>query len=133
MELLPTEAGVTLDALARAARHHGTGGRAEYRLEVDGQMRHYAAEATPQPAAPGEPSPGTALLVRDITEQHALETELYRLASFPLLHPEPMLELGICSWRARTTRWWWPRWRGSSAPCPQAHRRWCRSAPSTGS
>jgi hypothetical protein len=94
MQVLPTEAGVTLEALARAARHHGIGGRAEYRVEVEGQMRLYAAEATPRPSPPGQPSPGTAMLVRDITEQHALETELYRLASFPLLHPEPMLELG---------------------------------------
>jgi signal transduction histidine kinase len=66
----------------------------EYRLEVDGKTRLYVAEATPQPAPAGAPSPGAALLVRDITEQHVLETELYRLASFPLLHPEPMLELG---------------------------------------
>jgi two-component system, NtrC family, sensor kinase len=94
MQVLPPEAGAPLEALARAARHHGIGGRAEYRLEVDGQTRLYAAEATPQPAPPGQPAPGTALLVRDITEQHSLETELYRLASFPLLHPEPMLELG---------------------------------------
>jgi len=94
MQVLPPEAGAPLEALARATRHHGIGGRAEYRLEVDGQTRLYAAEATPQPAPPGQSSAGTALLVRDITEQHALETELYRLASFPLLHPEPMLELG---------------------------------------
>ncbi|WP_224370217.1 PhnD/SsuA/transferrin family substrate-binding protein [Hyalangium versicolor] len=93
-DVLPAEAAAPLEALARAARHHGIGGRAEYRLEVDRQMRLYAAEATPQPSAAGEPPPGTALLVRDITEQSALETELYRLASFPLLHPEPMLELG---------------------------------------
>ncbi|HYH98812.1 PhnD/SsuA/transferrin family substrate-binding protein [Hyalangium sp.] len=94
MQVLPPDAGASLEALARAARHHGIGGRAEYRLEVNGQTRLYAAEATPQPAPPGQPAPGTALLVRDITEQHELETELYRLASFPLLHPEPMLELG---------------------------------------
>ncbi len=95
MQVLPAEAAVPLEALVRAARHHGMGGRAEYRLEVKGQARLYAAEATPQPSAPGQPPPGTSLLVRDITEQSALETELYRLASFPLLHPEPMLELGL--------------------------------------
>ncbi|MFL5343770.1 MAG: PhnD/SsuA/transferrin family substrate-binding protein [Hyalangium sp.] len=94
-QVLPAEAAVPLEALVRAARHHGIGGRAEYRLEVSGQTRLYAAEATPQPSAPGEPAPGTSLLVRDITEQSTLETELYRLASFPLLHPEPMLELGL--------------------------------------
>ncbi|MBN1207274.1 MAG: PhnD/SsuA/transferrin family substrate-binding protein [Myxococcaceae bacterium] len=93
-EVLPPEASAPLETLARAARHNGIGGRVEYRLEVDGETRLYAAEATPQAARSGATSPGTALLVRDITEQHALETELYRLASFPLLHPEPMLELG---------------------------------------
>ena len=92
-QVLPPEAAAPLEALVRAARHHGLGGRAEYRLEVEGKTRLYAAEAAPQPAPPGAPTPGTALLVRDITRQHGLETELYRLASFPLLHPEPMLEL----------------------------------------
>ncbi|WP_224242094.1 PhnD/SsuA/transferrin family substrate-binding protein [Hyalangium gracile] len=94
MQVLPAEAAAPLQALAREARHHGIAGRAEYRLETGGDSRLYAAEASPLSAAPGEPAPGTVLLVRDITEQHALETELYRLASFPLLHPEPMLELG---------------------------------------
>jgi signal transduction histidine kinase/ABC-type phosphate/phosphonate transport system substrate-binding protein len=93
-EVLSPEAGAPLEALARATRHNGIGGRVEYRLEVAGETRLYVAEATPRPARPEAPSPGTALLVRDITEQHLLETELYRLASFPLLHPEPMLELG---------------------------------------
>ncbi len=92
-QVLSPEAAAPLEALVRAARHHGIGGRAEYSLEVNGQMRLYAAEAAPQPAAPGAPVPGTTLLVRDITRQHALEEELYSLASFPLLHPEPMLEL----------------------------------------
>jgi signal transduction histidine kinase/ABC-type phosphate/phosphonate transport system substrate-binding protein len=94
-QILPPEAAAPLEALARAARHHGIGGRADYRVVVNGQNRLYAAEAAPQPALPGQPVPGTALLVRDVTQQHALETELYRLASFPLLHPEPMLELAL--------------------------------------
>ncbi len=92
-QVLPPEAAAPLEALVRAARHHGIGGRAEYRLDVNGQTRLYTAEAAPEPARSGAPLPGTALLVRDITKQHALEEELYRLASFPLLHPEPMLEL----------------------------------------
>ncbi|SEU29455.1 PhnD/SsuA/transferrin family substrate-binding protein [Stigmatella erecta] len=92
-EALPPEASAILGSLVRAARHNGVVGRVECRLEVGGETRLYAAEATPRGAPPGEPSPCTALLVRDITEQQHLELELYRLASFPLLHPEPMLEL----------------------------------------
>ncbi|QRK10521.1 PhnD/SsuA/transferrin family substrate-binding protein [Archangium violaceum] len=91
--VLGPEAGDALVALARAARLSGVGGRVEYRLEVEGETRWYAAEATVRRPAGGS-SPTTALLVRDVTELRALEDELYRLASFPLLHPEPMLELG---------------------------------------
>jgi signal transduction histidine kinase/ABC-type phosphate/phosphonate transport system substrate-binding protein len=94
--VLGPEAGDPLVALARAARHSGVGGRVEYRLEVEGETRWYAAEATVRsPASGGVASTTTALLVRDVTEVRALEEELYRLASFPLLHPEPMLEVGM--------------------------------------
>jgi len=92
--VLGREAGAALVALARAARHSGVGGRVEYRMEVEGETRWYAAEATVRVPATEAGSPTTALLVRDVTELRALEEELYRLASFPLLHPEPMMELG---------------------------------------
>ncbi|PTL76794.1 sensor histidine kinase [Vitiosangium sp. GDMCC 1.1324] len=93
--VLGPEAGDALVALARAARHSGVGGRVEYRMEVESETRWYAAEATVRMSATGGAgSTTTALLVRDVTELRALEDELYRLASFPLLHPEPMLELG---------------------------------------
>ncbi|KFA89045.1 sensor histidine kinase [Archangium violaceum] len=93
-EVLGPEAGAALVALARAARHSGVGGRVEYRLEVEGETRWYSAEATVRMPVSETASPTTALLVRDVTELRALEEELYRLASFPLLHPEPMMELG---------------------------------------
>jgi len=93
--VLGTEAGAPLEALARAARHSGVGGRVEYRMEVEGETRWYSAEATVRGAPPGSTAGvSSALLVRDVTELRALEDELYRLASFPLLHPEPLLELG---------------------------------------
>ncbi len=95
-EVLGPEASVPLVALARATRHRGVGGRVEYGADVDGQVRWFSAEATPLPAmVAGERASGTTLLVRDITESRALESELYRLASFPLLHPEPLLELAM--------------------------------------
>jgi signal transduction histidine kinase/ABC-type phosphate/phosphonate transport system substrate-binding protein len=92
--VLGPEAGSALVALARAARHSGVGGRVEYRMEVEGETRWYSAEATVRVPSTEAASATTALLVRDVTELRALEEELYRLASFPLLHPEPMMELG---------------------------------------
>jgi two-component system NtrC family sensor kinase len=92
-EALGMEAGGALGALARSARHGG-GGRVEYRLEVEGETRWFAAEATLRAPSPHAREAVTAVLVRDVTELRAQEERLYRLASFPLLHPEPMLELG---------------------------------------
>ncbi len=95
-EVLGPEASGTLLALVRAARHSGLAGRGEYRLEVEGETRWYTAEATAYVPEPGEPDPGImSLLVRDITELRMLEEPLFRLATFPLLHPEPMLELSL--------------------------------------
>ncbi len=94
VEVLDTDSCAPLLSLVRSARHSGVGGRVEYRHEVGGEVRWYAAEATPR--GPSHPQPGTvALMVRDVTMRRALEEEIYRLASFPLLHPEPMLELSL--------------------------------------
>jgi signal transduction histidine kinase len=94
VEVLGVEASSPLLSLVRAVRHGSEGGHGEYQLQVKGETRWYAAEATPCLPAPTEPDPGLmALLVRDVTELRMLEEPLYRLASFPLLHPEPMLEL----------------------------------------
>lgn len=95
-EVLGAEAGVPLTALARATRSRGVGGRVEYTVHGTGKPRWYTAEATPLPPVyPGERASGTTLLVRDTTDSRALEEELYRLASFPMLHPEPLLEVGL--------------------------------------
>jgi two-component system NtrC family sensor kinase len=93
MELLPPEAAIPLESLVRSTRVNNVSGRMQFRMEASGQTRMYKAEATLRPARPGEETPNLGLLVRDITELDALESELYRLASFPLLHPDPMLEL----------------------------------------
>lgn len=95
-EVLGEEAGVPLAALARATRSRGVGGRVEYRVNGGRQPRWYTAEATPlPPILAGERASGTTLLVRDTTEARAMEEELYRLASIPMLHPEPLLEVGL--------------------------------------
>ncbi len=95
-EVLGREASAPLLALARAARYSQIGGRGEYRLEVEGQTRSFTVEATPCVPRPGQTDgPLTALLVRDVTELRALEEPLYRMASIPLLHPEPLMELSL--------------------------------------
>ncbi len=94
-EVLGREASAPLVALARAARYSQTGGRGEYRLEVEGQTRSFTVDATPCVPRPGQEGPLTALLVRDVTELRAVEVPLYRMASIPLLHPEPLMELSL--------------------------------------
>ncbi len=94
-EVLGPEASEPLLSLMRAVRHGGSGGRLEYRLEVEGRTRWYAAEVTPCAQAPGDTRPRVGVLVRDVSGLRSLEEPLYRLASFPLLHPEPLLELSM--------------------------------------
>ena len=71
-EALGSEAGDALQALARATRHRRVGGRLEYCLEVEGEMRWYSAEATVRAPRPGG-ARAPALLVRDVTQVRALE------------------------------------------------------------
>ncbi|HYI01738.1 PhnD/SsuA/transferrin family substrate-binding protein [Hyalangium sp.] len=94
-EVLPTEAAERLETLARAVQISGVGGRHEYLMELEGKTHLYAVQAMPRPASSGEVSRGISLLVRDITESSSLDGEVYRLASFPLLHPDPMMELEL--------------------------------------
>lgn len=95
VEALGAEAGEPLMALVRAVRHGSAAGRLEYRLEVEGETRWYAAEITPCAPGPGDTEARLGLLVREVSGLRSLEEPLYRLASFPLLHPEPLLELGM--------------------------------------
>ncbi|OJT17700.1 sensor histidine kinase [Archangium sp. Cb G35] len=94
-EVLGAEAAEPLLSLMCAVRHGGADGRQEYRLEVDGETRWYAAEITPCAPVPGETRQRLGLMVRDVSGMRALEEPMYRLASFPLLHPEPLLELSM--------------------------------------
>ncbi len=94
-ELLPPEASIPLESLVRSTRLNNICGRMHFRTELGGKTRLYVAEATLRPARPGEEIPDLGLLLRDLTDLDAMEQELYRLASFPLLHPDPMLELGF--------------------------------------
>ncbi|KFE66775.1 sensor histidine kinase [Hyalangium minutum] len=93
-ELLPTEAAIPLESLVRSTRLNHTSGRMHFRMETGSETRLYTAEATLRSPHAGEEVPDLGLLVRDITDLDTLEQELYRLASFPLLHPDPMLEMG---------------------------------------
>ena len=94
-EALGSEASEPLMSLVRAVTRGGSDGRLEYRLTVDGEEKFYAAEVTPCAPAPFDSGVRLGLLVRDVSGMRSLEDPLYRLASFPLLHPEPLLELGM--------------------------------------
>jgi signal transduction histidine kinase/ABC-type phosphate/phosphonate transport system substrate-binding protein len=93
-ELLPPEAVTPLLSLVRSTRLNTVSGRVHFRMEVGGETRLYAAEAFLRPPLSQQERPCVGLLVRDVTDMDALEQEVYRLAAFPLLHPDPMLELG---------------------------------------
>lgn len=93
-EVLGAEAAAPLEALLRSAWQGPLGGRLEYRLQVQGEVRWYAAEAVACAPRAGAARGPMALVVREVSERRALEEGLYELASFPLLHPEPMVELG---------------------------------------
>ncbi|MBN9682250.1 MULTISPECIES: PhnD/SsuA/transferrin family substrate-binding protein [unclassified Corallococcus] len=94
-EVLGSAASKPLMSLLDAVLRGGSDGRLEYRLTVNGDERVYAAEITPCEPSPGDTGVRLGLLVRDVSGLRALEDPLYRLASFPLLHPEPLLELGM--------------------------------------
>ncbi|MBU8898520.1 sensor histidine kinase [Corallococcus sp. H22C18031201] len=95
VDALGDEAAGPLLPLIHAVLRGSAGGRQDYRLEVAGETRSYVAEVTPHEAAADEgQGPRLGLLVRDVSGLRSLEDPLYRLASFPLLHPEPLLELG---------------------------------------
>ncbi len=82
-----------LQALTRLARHDGTQGQVLYNQEEQGEVRSYTVEVAVKPPNPEHPRPEVLLQLRDITEHSPLEEHLFRLASFPLMHPAPMLEL----------------------------------------
>jgi two-component system, NtrC family, sensor kinase len=91
-EVLGAEAS-RLQATVRLARHDGTSGRVKYFQHVQGELRSYDVEVTARPSRPGQPQADVFLQLRDVTERSPLEDNLFRLASFPLMHPAPILEL----------------------------------------
>ena len=92
-QLLGPEAGEPLLSLAHSVRQGGAVGRLEFRLVVDGHTRWYAAELALCAHDGDGPQGQLSLLVREVSGMRALEEPMYRLASFPILHPEPLLEL----------------------------------------
>ncbi|MFY0582975.1 PhnD/SsuA/transferrin family substrate-binding protein [Cystobacter fuscus] len=121
-EALGLEAGGALAALARSARHSG-GGRVEYRLEVEGETRWFAAEATLRTPTDPAREAITAVLVCDVTELRAQEERLYRRPPSLRCTPNPCWNWArtascttptprrtrpsrICSRSARGIRWW---------------------------
>jgi two-component system, NtrC family, sensor kinase len=90
-EILGREAAAPVAALVGEAFRSRVGGRVDFRIESADQVRWWSAEFALF-AGPAQEPTGTVLL-REVTEQRALEEEVYRLASYPLLTPDPVLEI----------------------------------------
>lgn len=88
-EVLGPEASSPVCALVSEAFRNHVGGRIDYHSRTDEDARWYSAEITLSRAAPAT----AALIIRDVTEERALEEELFHLASYPLLMPDPVLEI----------------------------------------
>jgi two-component system NtrC family sensor kinase len=87
-QALGAEAATPLSSLVADAFRTGRGGRLELLLEVEGSTRWFLAEVT---LAAGRPE--ACLLLRDVSDTRLLEEELFHLASWPLLSPDPALEI----------------------------------------
>ncbi|MBX5483325.1 MAG: PhnD/SsuA/transferrin family substrate-binding protein [Myxococcaceae bacterium] len=86
-EVLGPDAASPVCALASESFRNRMGGRIDYHAGPEDDARWYSAEITL--GALGT----AALIIRDVTDSRALEEELYRLASYPLLTPDPVLEI----------------------------------------
>lgn len=76
--------------LVSEAFRNRSGGRVQFHVGDEENARWYSAEITLSEAS-AEAS--AAVIVRDVTDSRAIEEELFHLASFPLLNPDPVLEI----------------------------------------
>ncbi len=92
-EILGPDAAAPVGALVLESVQNQAGGRIEFRLHSNGGVRWFCAEfALSSCGATTAGSAGT-LLLRDVTDERRMEHELYRLASYPLVMPDPVLEI----------------------------------------
>ena len=92
-EVLGAEAAAPVSALVRESLRRQVGGRIEFRLSSHARVQWLSAEFALSSSGPSaEGSVGT-LLLRDVTDERKMEDELFRLASYPLVMPDPLVEI----------------------------------------
>ena len=89
-DVLGEEAAPAVCPLVSESFLHLGGGRIDYHVGIDEDARWFSAEVAPPN---GEPDSTAAVIIRDVTDSRALEQELFHLASYPLLTPDPVLEI----------------------------------------
>lgn len=90
-DVLGPEVSAPVCGLVAEALRNQVGGRIEYHIGAEDDARWFSAEVT-LPTREG-PDAAASLILRDVTEARALEEALFHLASFPLLSPDPVLEV----------------------------------------
>ena len=86
--VLGKEAAVPVAALVADSLRAHKGGRLELLLTASGTARWYSAEITWS-----QGRDDACLLLRDVSDSRLLEEELFHLASWPLLSPDPVVEI----------------------------------------
>ncbi len=87
-QVLGKDAAPAVAALVADSVRSQKGGRLELVLTTTGTARWYAAEVTVS-----EGRAEACLLLRDVSDTRLLEEELFHLASWPLLSPDPVVEI----------------------------------------
>ena len=94
-EVLGRDAAGPISALVLESVQNQAGGRIEFRLEPKEDVRWYCAEFALSSSGLEEGSSVGTLLLRDVTEERTMQEEMYRLASYPLVMPDPVLEIDV--------------------------------------
>ena len=93
-EALGPEAAAPVASLVRESLRNGAGSRIEFRLASRHErVRWFSAEFALCSAGPKDDGSVGTLLLRDVTDERKMEDELFRLASYPLVMPDPVLEI----------------------------------------
>lgn len=91
-DVLGADAAAPVSMLVSDAFRNRSGGRVDFHIGSDDDVRWYTAEMSVSPRT-FEPGGTAALIIRDVSVARTLEAELFHLASFPLLNAQPVVEI----------------------------------------